>query len=321
MNRAALLFSACAVLAGSIAAPALARPQYLMTFKAHYNTAQGKPVLNAANCSMCHIGMPMQAMWNPYGRALRAALAERNVQDRAKIVAAFQAAESQKANPNAQRTFGQRIQNNQLPVAPRRQPGQPGQPGQPARPAQPAQPGAGGDLQFAGEWEQAFNGDNMEGLTKVNAGNWTVQDGVLKYTGGGNGWLRTNRPYTNYTAILVWRYSQQNAANDSGFFLKAREGDNGSPWPRSPQLNMGPNQNYGNIGGFNTTRPRFDLIKASDWNTYQVTVRDGVATVAINGQLAWDFAEGDALRGPGYIGIQAEGAPFEIQQFWVRPLR
>jgi hypothetical protein len=318
MSRGAVLFSAAAVLAAAVVAPATARPQYLMTFKAHYNTADGKPMLNAANCSMCHRGMPREAMWNAYGQALRKAINAQNVQDRAKIVAAIQAVEKEKASERARRTFGERIQRGQLPIGQRR-PGQPPQAGQPRA----AQPAGGGELQFGGPWEQVFNGRNMEGLTKLHAGDWTVQDGVLKYTGGGNGWVRTNKPYTNYTAVLVWRYSGPGtgATNDSGFFLKAREGDNNNPWPRSPQLNMGPMDNFGSIGGFNTTRKRFDLIKPNDWNTYQVTVKDGIATVAINGQAAWDFAEGEALRGPGYLGIQAENHPFEIRQFWVRPLQ
>lgn len=180
-------------------------------------------------------------------------------------------------------------------------------------------------VETAGPWEAVFNGINMDGLTKLNAGNWVVENGVLRYTGGGNGWLRTNRTYTDFSAVLMWRYTEPGTGqnNDSGFFLKARPGDNGNPWPNSPQLNMGPGQNFGTISGTQGSRARFDLIRPNDWNVYQVTVNDGIATLAINGQVAWDAAvqQGGSLSGPGYLGIQAEGRPFEIMGFWVRPLR
>src|SRR5437764_8337014 len=94
IGRNAIGWTAAAVLALGLLTPALARPQYLQAFKAHYNTAQGKPTLNAANCALCHVGAPNQRTWNAYGDAVRAALGgATNVQDRPKIVAALQAVE------------------------------------------------------------------------------------------------------------------------------------------------------------------------------------------------------------------------------------
>jgi hypothetical protein len=314
MKRSALLWGATAVLAVTTVTPVLARPGYLMAFKAHYNTAQGKPALNAANCAMCHVGQPNQARWNAYGEALRTALnGQKNVQDRARVVQALDAAGRQ-TNRAANRTFAQMIQADRLPAS--AQGGGGGGTGV-------SGPGAALAVQPAGPWEPIFDGSNMNNLTKVNAGNWTVRNGYLAYTGGGNGWMRVNNPYTNYALVVVWRYTEPGTGqnNDSGVFLKARPGDNGSPWPNAPQLNMGPQQNFGSIGGTQGSRARFDLIKPNDWNTYQVTVQGNVATLAINNQLAYEFAEGPGLGGSGHIGIQCENRPFEIAQIWVRPLQ
>ncbi|MCC2672083.1 MAG: hypothetical protein K0Q72_4555, partial [Armatimonadetes bacterium] len=167
MNRGALILSAAAVLAAGAIAPAMARPQYLMNFKAHYKTATGKPALNAANCGMCHVGMPRDAKFNPYGQAFGGALGAKNVQDAPKIVAALEAA-AKKDNPTTKVTFGQMIQADLLPASDKG----------------PSTGTAGTTTTtFTSRWEPAFNGVNLDGWTKENGGNWMVSpDGILKYT-------------------------------------------------------------------------------------------------------------------------------------------
>lgn len=305
MNRSAIWWGATTALVVGAVAPALARPPYLQAFKAHYNTAQGKPTLNAANCAMCHIGMPNQARFNVYGEALRSNLGNAKGVAPARIIEAFRSAEG-KMNPATRQTFMAMIQGDRLPGS--------------TTPAGGGAAGGGGAVRA--QWEPVFNNVNMDGLTKMNAGNWVVQDGVLKYTGGGNGWIRSNKQYTNYSMVVVWRYTEPGTGqnNDAGVFLKARPGDNNNPWPNSPQLNMGPQQNFGTIGGTQGSRPRFDLIKANDWNIYSVTVTGDTATLAINNQIAWDSAVGAGLAGPGHVGFQCENRPFEIAQWWITPL-
>jgi 3-keto-disaccharide hydrolase len=305
MMRRVIGWSAAAILAVGVVAPALARPQYLMTFKAHYNTAQGKPTLNAANCSLCHIGMPAQRMWNPWGQAVRTALAgATNVQDRPKIVAALQAAEKGR-NTAANKTYLELINADTLPATA----GAPPATGTPG-PAAVSPPQQG--------WLALFNGQDMSGWTKMNAGNWEVKDGILTYTGqGGNGWLRSNKQFKNYALVMVWRYPQA-GANDSGLFLRA--GMEGNPWPSSNvQLNMGPGQNFGSLSAGQGHRARADLIKPNDWNTYQVTVYNGTAALAINNQVAWEGATGIPDQA-AFIGIQAEGRALEIGQLWIMEL-
>jgi len=309
MKRNALIWSATGILAVGVISSASARPPYLQAFKAHYNTASGKPKLNAANCALCHIGPANQAKWNAYGEAFRMALGAKGVTDQAKLVAALKAAET-KQNAAARQTFGQLIAKDEFPATAQAAGG-----GTPPVTGNTGRPG--GPAAVAGDWEPVFNGVDMTGLTKMNQGNWVVENQILKYTGGGNGWLRSNKQYKNYSAVIVWRFVEA-GPNDAGIFLRA--GLDGNPWPSSPQLNMGPGQNFGSIGGTMGTTARGDLIKPLDWNTYQVTVANGMATLSINGQRAWDKATGIADR-PGYIGIQNEGRKLEIAQFWVRPLQ
>lgn len=294
-------WGAALVLAAGVVSPAVARPPYLAAFKRHYNTTQGKPTLNGANCALCHIGPGNARMWNPYGQAFRAALGGTNVSDAAKITAAFE--QAGRARNNARNaTYAQLIGRDMLPAAPG---------------AAPVRPGGGPAI--SGTWEPLFNGMNTNGWTKVNQGNWVVENGILKYTGGGNGWLRSNRQFTNYSMVVVWKYTRPGMANASGIFLKA--GMTGNPAPTGAvELNMGPGDNFGNIGGMGGTRTRADLIKRNDWNVYQVTVQGGAVTLAINGTVAWEAGQSPMLAQPGYIGIQAEGQPVEFQGIWVMPL-
>jgi hypothetical protein len=303
MKRSAIVLGAATLLVAVAVAPAMARPGYLMAFKSTY--AQGKPTLTAANCAMCHIGMPNQKRWNVYGEALRTNLAGATGVNAQRIGEAFKAAES-RTNPATMQTFGAMIAGDRLPGS--------------TMGAGGATGGGGGGTP-TGNWEPVFNNVNMDGITKHGAGNWVIQDGVLKYTGGGNGWMRGNKQVTNYSMVVVWRYTEPGTGgnNDAGVFLKAKPGDNGNPWPNAPQLNMGPQQNYGTIGGTQGGRARFDLIKPNDWNIYSVTVTGDTATLAINNTIAYDSAVGAGLTGPGFVGFQCENRPFEIAQWWIMP--
>lgn len=312
MNLKTFFWAAGALALAAAAAPAQARPNYLTAFKEHYKVTDGKPNLAKANCSLCHIGMPKDGKWNPYGEALRKALGAKSVTDKAKLTAALTEAGKQKRGPRARLTFEEIIQRDRMPgAAPM---------ASAAAPAAP-RPAGGAHAATSGGWVNLVNGRNLDGWTKMHAGNWQVMNGMLRYTGGGNGWLKSNNTYTNYSMIVEWRFLENNPQNDAGIFLKARANDNRDPWPQSPQLNMGPGDNLGNIGGHPTTRPRADLINRGGWNTYQITVHNGDVTLAINNQRAWDSASSDALRGPGHIGIQAENRPFEIRSVWIRPLQ
>lgn len=301
MNRRAACCGAAMAVSLTAITAATARPVYLNTFKAHYQTASGKPTLNGANCAMCHVGAPPQKQFNAFGMAFAKALGAPGVNDPVKIKAAFDAAAKQK-NAATGETFGDRIAKDALPAG-----------------TAPIT-GGGGSGSIQGSWAPLFNGVNLDGWTKMNAGDWSVKNYVLNYgLNSGNGWLRSAKQYTNYSMVVVWRFTDPGTGtlNNAGIFLKAPS--EGNPWPKGPEINMGPGQNLGSIGGSSGTRARFDLIKPNDWNTYAVTVRNGQATLAINGTVAWDQADG-LPTGPGHIGIQCENRPFQIAQIWLMEL-
>jgi hypothetical protein len=174
-------------------------------------------------------------------------------------------------------------------------------------------------------WIMLFNGRNMDGWTRMNGGDWAVEDGMLKYKGGGNGWLRTAEQFADFQVIAEWRYPVAEGNHDSGLFIRAS--DQGNPWPAPAyQLNMGPGDNMASLSPMgNAPRVRGDravpaLIKkpGGEWNTYDLIVVGSSATCIVNGQKAWD-ATGLGL-GAGYLGWQGEGPHLEVRSMRVRRL-
>jgi 3-keto-disaccharide hydrolase len=174
---------------------------------------------------------------------------------------------------------------------------------------------AGGD-----GWVTLFNGRDLTGWTQMNGGQWKVEGGVLKYAGVGDGWLRSNESYGDFHLILEWRYPVAEGQHDAGLFFRA--GTEGMPFPsRSFQMNMGPDDNWGSVGGVPGTVKRPDLMHkpGGDWNTYELILVGDKGLALINGQRAWDAA-GFTRATRGHIGFQNEGYPWEIRTVKIRRL-
>jgi hypothetical protein len=168
-------------------------------------------------------------------------------------------------------------------------------------------------------WITLFNGRDLTGWTKMHAGNWTVENGVLTYTGGGNGWLRSNETFDDFHLIAEWRYPVAEGEHDAGLFFRA--GAEGAPWPRPAyQMNMGPGDDLGSVGGIASAPKRPDLVNkpGGDWNTYELLLVGDKALALINGRKAWD-AHG-FTRADGHIGVQCEGSAIEVRSVRVRRL-
>ena len=81
-----------------------------------------------------------------------------------------------------------------------------------------------------------FNGRDFDGL-HVYVSNpaiaasqaWVIQDGVLRCTGVGNGYVRTVTPYADYKLTVEWRWP--NGRGNSGIMLHVVNGD--AIWPKS----------------------------------------------------------------------------------------
>ena len=77
----------------------------------------------------------------------------------------------------------------------------------------------------ADEWKPLFNGKDLTGWQPIGgaATSWHVEDDMLYCSGGGGGWLSTDKEYANFELELEFRLPP---GGNSGVFLRApKEGD------------------------------------------------------------------------------------------------
>jgi hypothetical protein len=177
------------------------------------------------------------------------------------------------------------------------------------------------------EWKQLFNGKDLVGWKHVGPGEMTVQDGMIKTSGG--------------MGLLYWAGGQLGDCTIRVVFKMEHENDNSGVYIRIP---LEPREawmpvHYGyeiqidnKPDDYHSTGVVYSFSKAMarpgkpgpEWNTMEITL-DGVHTrVTVNGTQVTDYTEGQPVppnspeedlkehgspkRGPrpndGYIGLQ-----------------
>ena len=160
-------------------------------------------------------------------------------------------------------------------------------------------------------------------------------DGVIALAGTPSGYLATRAAYTNYRLHAEWRWPGK--PGNGGALLHIQGGPKDRVWPLSQQVQT----KRGSAGdllpmagaafaeplssapgaatpvkaraGADSERP------AGEWNSMDVVCRDGGIEVAING-VAQNRVSG-ANPASGRIGFQLEGAPYELRNVTIVPLR
>ncbi len=157
--------------------------------------------------------------------------------------------------------------------------------------------------------QDLFNGRDLSGWHVTNC-EVAVENGVLVLQGG-NGLVRSDHRYANFTLELDWR-ARKDKEYDSGIYFRADLPMGARPWPTRYQVNLLQGQE-GNV----TTIPdakSTGLIKAGQWNHFKLAVVGSQAAMEINGQHAWQVNNIEPAS--GYIGFQAEvakGGQFEVR--------
>ena len=83
---------------------------------------------------------------------------------------------------------------------------------------------------FSQKKEQLFNGENLKGWTIYVEDEtidpdefYYVKDGVIETVGVPNGYIRTNKKYSDYHLHIEWRYPEE--PTNSGVFLHTTKPD------------------------------------------------------------------------------------------------
>lgn len=158
-----------------------------------------------------------------------------------------------------------------------------------------------------------FNGKDLSGWKNADAG-WTVENGVLHYTGKGGKNLVTAKNYKNFELWIDWKI---NKGGDSGIYLRGK-----------PQVQIWDNKD--GSGGLYNNPPKSDgqkpiLVKdkkVGDWNTFYIKMVGTKVTVVLNDAIVVDnavFLDGK-VPAEGPIELQEHGGPLWFRNIFIREI-
>jgi 3-keto-disaccharide hydrolase len=188
---------------------------------------------------------------------------------------------------------------------------------------------------------ELFNGRNFDGLkiyvedSAFDAGDlWKVEEGLLRATGTGKGYVRTIMPYADYKLHLEWRWPK--APGNSGVLLHLVNED--TIWPKGFECQLASGR-AGDLYSYVDARSKEEIVSrnptgfstgrlpqqgpsaekpAGEWNTLDVVAEGSTLTITINGEQVNRMT--DVVPGAGMIGLQAEGAAIDFRNITLSPL-
>ncbi|MEI6712521.1 MAG: DUF1080 domain-containing protein [Verrucomicrobiota bacterium] len=154
---------------------------------------------------------------------------------------------------------------------------------------------------------------------------WMIKDGILSCSGSPNGFLRTEKAYANYKLTVEWRFTKP---GNTGVLVHLNEPD--KIWPRGVEC-QGMHKFQGDMYFWSgsscrelTQGPKVPMKTASsekpagEWNTYQVIAAEDTLTILVNGTEMNKATQCSPKSGT--IGLQSEGAAFEVRKVTLEPL-
>jgi hypothetical protein len=187
---------------------------------------------------------------------------------------------------------------------------------------------------------ELFDGKDLSGCTFCMtadadpAKTWIVTNGVIHCTGAAIGYLRTLQSYRNYVVTVEWRFIAVAPRKDNtGVLVHMQLPD--KVWPPCIQ-NQGKSGRQGDLFVMAGVECKEHLAlgkdantpvalhgepnekRIGDWNTNVTVCAGNDVKAIINGKLLNEITE--CTVSSGFVGIQSEGADFEIRKMYLEPL-
>lgn len=176
-----------------------------------------------------------------------------------------------------------------------------------------------------------WNGEDLSGWTVVLKNNaavtpdlWKARKGVLHFSGKANGYVRTDKEFSNYHLHVEWRWTEK--PGNSGVFVLQRPPD--AVWPYSIQCNLKAGaagdlipQNGLEFPSGLKTKPKLAEANekpAGQWNSCDLFSRGDSLEVLINGLKQNSIDKLPAAS--GQIALQLENTEIEFRNLWLQPL-
>jgi hypothetical protein len=186
-----------------------------------------------------------------------------------------------------------------------------------------------------------FNGRNFDGLyifvepgTAEPGTAWKIEDGLLRATGVGRGYVRTTAAYADYSLKVEWRWPK--AAGNSGVMLNLVGPD--LIWPKSFEAQLATGR-AGDFASFGDARSKEEIVSrnprgvstgrlaksapsaekpAGEWNLFEIVVAGDTITINVNGTRMNRMT--GVLPSGGTIGFQSEGTAIDFRNITLTPL-
>jgi hypothetical protein len=157
-----------------------------------------------------------------------------------------------------------------------------------------------------------FNRKDLDGWTKIEGGEWTVEDGILVGRNGVNwstdpaktgSWLSTKKQYDNFRLEFQFLI---NEGGNSGVFFRSKHEKNPAFTGYELQIHDSPGQRptKGGPGSlYDLVAPTKNTIRpAGLWNYASISAQGNKIRVELNGEKIIDIDNRRASK--GYIGLQ-----------------
>jgi hypothetical protein len=186
--------------------------------------------------------------------------------------------------------------------------------------------------------KELWNGKDLTGWKQVGPGQFVVEDGLLKTTGGMGLLYWTGGKVGDSVIRVVYRNEKKES--NAGVFIRIPEAPT-EPWM---PVNKGyevqiddASDDYHSTGVlYSLTKAKARPGKPGEWNTLEITLDGPRTRVTVNGELVTDYAEGDPVpekkakwepdRGPrpkeGFFGLQnhADKDVVYFKEITLRPI-
>ncbi len=179
-----------------------------------------------------------------------------------------------------------------------------------------------------------FNGRDFSGLhvfvensTVAISEAWKIEEGLLRATGVGRGYVRTVLPYADYKLSVDWRWPK--GKGNSGILIHIVNDDR--VWPKSIECQL-LSERAGDFAFFSDARAKEELVSRNpkgfstgrlvrpgpsaekplgEWNTFEVTAAGDTVTLVVNGTEVNRMT--GVIPSAGFIGLQSEGAAIDFR--------
>jgi len=191
---------------------------------------------------------------------------------------------------------------------------------------------------------ELFNGQDLDNWNIIVDGEdgepkdlFYVEDGLMNTIGDPFGYIRTKESYSNYKLHLEWRWTEE--PSNSGVLLNVQGKDIIFPHCVEAQLMHGKAGDFVLMGKgaaitvkdstylVTSEEKRYLAISkfeessekpAGEWNTYEITSKDGTLELVVNGVLQNKGT--DMSLTEGNIALQSEGGPMQFRNIYLQPL-